>query len=376
MDEKSEVLIMKVGPFYFLHEKAGANMTKGAWGIAERYTDAKTEHFAVRENVGMFDFSSLGNIDLKGRDVKDTLQRICVNDMNKLVPGKAIYTTVVSPEGGTLDDTTVYMFDEDHYMIVTSTARRFRTLRYVIEHSAGKDVFATDITGGTGILCIQGPNSTPLLDKICKPCISDIEYFFFKRVEIAGCDVLVSRTGYTGSRGYELFVGAEDCWDVWNAILDAGKKFEIRLCGSQVSLGSLPLEKGYISRREMNDSTNPYELGLGWTVVPDKDTPCVAEEALKKIKAQGPANLLVGFIAPGNPADVVPGMSAFSGDEEIGKVTSAGFGWSVGKYIGMAYIRSAYAGIGLKMRLLPNKGAPVDVEIADKVFFDPEGRCL
>jgi aminomethyltransferase len=369
---------MKVGPFYFLHEKAGAQMTKGvwAWGLAEGYTDAKTEHFAVRENVGMFDFSSLGNIDLKGRDVKDTLQRVCVNDMNKLVPGKALYTTVVNADGGTLDDTTVYMFDEGHYMIVTSTARRFRTLQYVADCARGKEVFLTDITSGTGILCVQGPNAAPLLDKICRPAIGDIEYFFFRRVEIAGCSVLVSRTGYTGTRGYELFVGAEDCCDVWNAIVEAGEAFDMQLCGSRVALLSLPLEKGYISRREMNDSTNPYELGLGWTVVLDKDVPCVANEALKRIKAYGSANMLVGFVAQGNPEAVVPGTPAFSGGEEIGKVTSAGFGWYVDKFIGMAYIKSAYAILGRQMRLLPKTGAPVDVEIADKVFFDPEGRHL
>ncbi|MDR2089892.1 MAG: aminomethyltransferase family protein [Clostridiales Family XIII bacterium] len=367
---------MKAGPFYFLHEKAGARMTKGAWGLAEGYADAKTEHFAVRNNVGMFDFSSLGNIDLKGGGVKETLQRVCVNDMNKLVPGKALYTTIVNPDGGTLDDTTVYMFDERHYMIVTSTARRFRTLRYVADHAAGKEVFITDITSGTGILCVQGPNSTPLLDKICKPAIGDIEYFFFKKVEIAGCDVLVSRTGYTGSRGYELFVGAEDSCDVWDAIIDAGREFKMQLCGTQVSLMSLPLEKGYISRREMNDSTNPYELGLGWTVVPDKDTPCVANEALKKIKERGPANTLVGFVAPGRPEAVVPGTPVFSDGEEIGKVTSAGFGWSVGKFIGMAYIKSEHAVFGCRMRLLPEKGTSVEVEIADKVFFDPEGKHL
>jgi aminomethyltransferase len=367
---------MKVGPFYFLHEKAGARMTQGAWGIAERYTDPGTEHFAVRENVGMFDFSTLGNIDLKGKDVKDTLQRVCVNDMNKLVPGKALYTTIVNPEGGTLDDTTVYMFDECHYMIVTSTARRFRTLRYVAGYAAGKEVFITDVTSGTGILCVQGPKSVSLLDKICKPAIGDIEYFFFKRVEIAGCDVLISRTGYTGSRGYELFVGAEDCCDVWNAIIDAGEEFGIQLCGSQVSLMSLPLEKGYISRREMNDATNPYELGLGWTVVPDKEVPCVANEALKRIKAHGPANMLVGFVVPDSPVAVVPGTPVFSGGDEIGKVTSAGFGWYVGKFIGMAYIKSAYAVLGRQVRLLPERGDPVDAEIADKVFFDPKGIHL
>ncbi|MDR1571966.1 MAG: aminomethyltransferase family protein [Clostridiales Family XIII bacterium] len=366
---------MKTGPFYFLQAQAGGNMAEGAWGSAKGYTDARTEHFAVREKVGLIDFSSMGNLDIKGRDAKDALQRICVNDMDKLTVGKVLYTTVVNAEGGILDDTTVYMLADGHYMMVTSTAKRFATLKYLLDHARGKDVFVTDITGGTGIMCLQGPASVGLINSIADSPIDELKYFFFKKLKIAGNEVLVSRTGFTGSRGYELFVSGEDCFEVWKAVLGAGGEFGLQLCGSQVAAATLPLEKGYLSGRELTESSNPFELGLGWTVALDKAVPCVANDALKKIKERGPANRLVGFVMPDKAMTVANGTPVTSGGAEIGRVTSAAFGWYLDRFIGMAYIRSEYAALGGSITVA-SAGGPVDVEIVDKVFFDPERKQL
>jgi aminomethyltransferase len=349
-------------------------MTEGAWGSVKAYADARTEHLAVRERVGLIDFSSMGKLDVKGGGAKDALQRICVNDMNKLEPGKVLYSTVVNENGGILDDTTVYMLADGHYLMVTSTAKRLGTLRYLAAHARG-EAFITDVTGRVGVMCLQGPNSVGLVNKISDTDISGLRYFSFKRVKAAGADVLVSRTGFTGSRGYELFVNSEDSLTVWNAVLEAGAEFGLQLCGSQVSAATLPLEKGYLSGRELTESTNPFELGLAWTVALAKEVPCVANDALKKIKESGPANKLVGFALPGESMTVANGTPVTSGGDEIGKVTSAAFGWSVGKFIGMAYIKSEYAELGSKITVLSGEG-PVEVEVIEKTFFDPERKQL
>jgi aminomethyltransferase len=366
---------MKVGPFYFLLAQAGGVMEAGAWGTMKMRDDAKAEHLAVRESVGLIDFSSIGKIDIKGGDAKYVLQKVCVNDINKLTPGKVLYTTIVNAAGEILDDTTVYMFADNHYMVVTRTANRFNTQNYLAGYVSGREAFITDVTGGMGVLCLQGPNSYPLIDDISDVPIGDIMYYRFKKVKIAGFDVLVSRTGYTGSRGYELYISAEDCYEVWQAISGIGEKYGLRLCGSQVSLFSLPLEKGYLTGRELDGRPNPFEVGLGWTVAIDKDIPCVANDAFKRIKESGPENKLIGFVMPEKSLTVANGTPVNSGGKEIGRVTTAGFGWYVDEFIGMAYIKSEYAAIGNKITVWSGE-TPVAVEVTDKIFFDPERKRL
>jgi aminomethyltransferase len=260
---------------------------------------------------------------------------------------------------------------------VAATAKRYSTYQYLLEQAKGREVYVTDITGGTGILCLQGPNSVPLLNKISDVPIDDVKYFGFKRIKIAGADIIASRTGFTGSLGFELYVNSEDAYTVWNAVMEAGGEFGLQLCGSQVASASLPLEKGYLSGRELTVDRNPYELGLGWTVALDKEVPSVANAALKKIKETGPANKLVGFILPDKTQTVAVGtpVTAGAGGAEIGKVTSASFGWYLDEFIGLAYIQAAYAGIGETITVLAGK-TPVDVEIVDKVFYDPERKFL
>jgi aminomethyltransferase len=366
---------MKVSPFYFLHIQAGAKMAERAWSLAIGYADAKTEHLAVREKVGLLDFSSMGKIDIKGPDAKTALQTVCVNDMNKLEPGKVIYTSVVDPRGVMLDDTTVYMLGDRHYMLIARTALRFSTFRYIESHARAMDAYLTDVTGAFGVLCLQGPNSLPLINEISDVPVDDLARFRFKKTMIADCEVLVSRTGFTGSRGYELFISSEDCLAVWRAVHAAGGAFDLQPCGFQVGTNTLPLEKGFLSGKELAESPNPFEVGLGWTVVTDKDVPCVANEALKAIRKTGPVNKLVGFALPDGAPPVASNAPVICDGKKIGKVTSAAYGWYVDKFIGLAYIKSEYASLGNKIVLLAGE-TPVEVEVIDKVFFDPERKRL
>lgn len=344
------------------------------WCAAESYvgSDAKTEHFAVREKVGLIDFSSMGKIDVKGKDAKTAIQMICGNDINKLDVGKSIYTAVLNEEGGLLDDIIVFMLSENHYMMVVSTIRH-RTYDFITEISENLDVYLTDITGAYGVICLQGPNSVPLLNKICNESIDDIKYFAFKAVNINGREVLLSRTGCTGSRGYELFIYSEDCNDIWDIVTEVGEEFGLKLCGTQVSCLTLPLEKGYLL--QFDETKNPYEVGIGWSVVLDKDVPCVANDALKKILAEGVVNLEVGFIMPDKSLTVEEGSPVTVDSVSIGYVTSAGMGWYIDKYIGTAYIKAEYASEGSKITVMSGD-IPVEVDIVDRTFFDPEKRFL
>ena len=365
---------MKTTPFYNLELQAGAKMAEGAWATVFSYTDPKTEHMSVRENVGLIDFSTMGNIDIKGKDCIPVMQKLIVNDMNKLVPGMAIYTTIVDKQGGIIDDLTIYQFGTNHYMIVTSTSNRFKVHNILKDLSTSYDLYVTDITSGVGIMCLQGPKSVDLINEISDTKIDDIKYFHFKCVHIGDAQVLVSRTGFTGSRGYELYIGAEDCNSVWTDVMNVGDKYGLQLCGGQVGANTLPLEKGYLTR-ELSEGVNPYEVGLGWTVKLDKDIKCVAYDALSEIKKKGPSKKLIGFIMPDITMTVQNGSPVYSDGKKIGVVTSAGIGYTLNKFIGMASIEAEYADLGTQIQVV-SENKPVNVVVCDKVFWDPERKYL
>jgi aminomethyltransferase len=274
-----------------------------------------------------------------------------------------------------LDDATVYMFGDRHYMLIARTALRFSTFAYIEGCARGMGAYLTDVTGAFGVLCLQGPNALPLINAISDAPVDDLARFRFKTAMIADCKVLVSRTGFTGSRGYELFISSEDCFEVWKAVRAAGGAFGLQLCGFRVGTNTLPLEKGFLSGKELAESPNPFEVGLGWTVVTDKDVPCVANEALKEIKKNGPAKKLVGFTLPDGAAPAAANTPVLRGGEEIGKVTSAAYGWYVDTFIGLAYIKAEYASLGSRITVFAGE-TPVEVEVVDKVFFDPEGKHI
>lgn len=362
---------MKRSPFYEFHLKAGAKMSQGAWASPLEYVGAKQEHEAVRQRAGITDFSSMGQIDIKGKDAFALVQNLVVNDVKRLSPGKVMYSTMCNPEGGIVDDTTVYCFASDHYWIVTSTANRFKDLAWIKEHAKDMNVGITDISSGIGLLCLQGPLSRTLLQSVTDIDLQKLKYFEFAEGKINDVPVMVSRTGFTGELGYELYVNADDAHELWEAILKAGKPYDALLCGLGTAGSTLPLEKGYLSGREYNETINPFEIGLGWSVRLNKGN-FIGRDALQKIKEKGISKKLVGFELEDSSKVAKNGNNILVGGEVVGKVTSAAFGFTVGKSIGMGFVKVDYSEVGTEIEIDLGE-AIVKGKLVVKPFYDPEG---
>lgn len=364
---------MKKSPFYFLSEKVGATMGTGAWSSPQKYTNPVEEHNAVRNTVGITDFSTMGKFDIKGPDAKMFVQKMVVNDVNKLDPGKVMYSCMTNDEGGIFDDTTVYCFDEEHYWIVGSTAGRGKDAVRFAQYSKDMCVYVTDVTSTYGLLTVQGPKSRDLLNSISTPSLEDVGYFRFKEVKIAGCPVLASRTGFTGELGFELYILSEDCPDVWDAVSEAGKAFDAKYCGLLAASGTLRLEKGYLGGKDYGEHTNPYEVGLGWTVCLDTDF--VGCEALRKLKETGSKSKLVGFQIADKSKIAKSGAEMLINGEVIGKVTSAALSVTYDVSFGMAFINADCAKVNTKVQIR-FEDELVDAILTDKTLHDPEGKRL
>lgn len=362
---------MKMTPFYELHVRAGAKMSQGAWALPLEYVGIKQEHEAVRQRVGITDFSSMGQIDIKGKDAFNLVQKLVVNDVNRLVPGKAMYSTMCNPNGGIVDDTTVYCFAQNHYWIVTSTANRFVDIVWIEEHAKDMDVCVTDVSSGIGLLCVQGPLSRDMLQKITDVDLQGLKYFEFAKGKVGETSVIVSRTGFTGELGYELYVNADDAYELWNTVMEAGKPYGAMLCGLGAAGSSIPLEKGYLSGREYNENINPFEAGLGWTVRLNKGD-FIGRDALMAIKEKGVSKKLIGFELEDSSKVAKNGNSILVGGKAVGKVTSGGYGFTLEKSIGLGYVETDYTAVGTEIEV-DLGDSKVKGKIVVKPFYDPEG---
>ncbi len=364
---------MKKSPFYFLHVAEGATMGTGAWSTPQKYTDPVEEHNAVRNNVGITDFTTMGKFDVKGKEAKEFVQKMIVNDVNKLSPGDVLYSTMVNEDGGIYDDTTVYCFNEEHYWIVGSTAGRDKDNLRFKEYSKDMEAYVTDVTSAYGLLSIQGPKSRDLINSICSPSLDDVKYFQFKEVEIAGCPILASRTGFTGELGFELYIQAEDCPHVWEEVAKSGKEFDAKYCGLTTAGGTLRLEKGYIGGKDYGEHTNPYEVGLGWSVALDTDF--IGRDALAEVKKNGPEKKLTGFKIEDKNLIASSGAEVLVDDKIIGRVTSAALSVTYDISFGMVLIDAKYAVEGERVKIRFDNQL-VDTTIINKTIHDPKGERL
>lgn len=365
---------MKKSPFYYLNLNQGAVMSGGKpWHTPAKFTDVLEEYQAVRTACGVTDWSTMCKFDIKGPDAKAFLQKMIVNDISRLAPGKGLYSCMCNEEGGMYDDTTVYQYGENHYLLVGSTAGRAKDVKRFAEYSKGMQVYITDVTGGYGLLSVQGPNTRHLLNSISSESVDDVAYFDFKMIQIAGHDVMASRTGFTGELGFELFIAAEDCPCVYEAILEAGKSWGLKLVGLLAASGMLRLEKGYLSGKEYNESINPYEAGVGWSV--KLDTDFIGRDALAEIKKNGPARKLMGFVMDDKEKTASGGEEVSAGGKVVGKVTAATYSPILGKSIGLAYIDAACALEGTAVTI-SLEGAAESAQLCAKTMYDPEGARL
>lgn len=342
---------MKRTPFYEIHKQLGAKLVEfSGFEMPMQYTSIIEEHRTVRKSVGVFDVSHMGEFEVLGKDALAFLQKMTLNDVSKLTEGRAQYSAMCYDDGGLVDDLLVFHLG-DHYMLVVNAANIEKDFQWLGEHRFG-DVQLKNVSDEVALLAVQGPNSLKTLQKLTDRSLSEIKYYYFVTGKLADVDMIVSRTGYTGELGFEIFFNAEKltCERVWNAVLDAGKEFGVRPAGLGAR-DTLRLEMGYcLYGKDIDQATNPLEAGLGWVTKLNKRD-FIGKSALLKVQQEGLKRKLVGFTVD---EKTFPrhGYEIYLNGTKVGFVTSGTFSPSLEKGIGMGYVDIQYAEPGSGINVL------------------------
>ena len=338
---------MKNTPFTEKHLALGAKMAEFAgYNMPISYTGINDEHAVVRNNAGVFDVSHMGEFILKGENALDLIQRVTTNDASKLTAGKAQYSCLPNNEGGIVDDLLVYCLEENNsYMLVVNAGNIDKDWNWIRQFNT-QDVEMHNISDKTGLLAIQGPNATKILQPLTDMDIMNLKYYTFAKGSFAGVDnVLVSATGYTGAGGVEIYFEDKDdnAIKIWDAIFAAGAAQGIKPIGLGAR-DTLRLEMGYcLYGNDIDDTTSPLEAGLGWITKFTKDF--TNRAFLEKQKTAGVTRKLVGFeMLEKGIARHDHDIKDFEGNI-LGKVTSGTQSPSLGKAIGMGYVSNRFAAI-------------------------------
>ncbi|MCR3956923.1 MAG: glycine cleavage system aminomethyltransferase GcvT [Gudongella sp.] len=347
----------KKTPLYDEHVKLGGNVVDYAgWFLPVQYEGLVPEHEAVRNAVGLFDVSHMGEITIKGKDALAYVNYLMTNDISTIVDNQVIYTFMCHPTGGVVDDLLVYRYDGEFFYLVVNAANIEKDHKWILDNKGDFDVEIENISDSVGEVAIQGPMAEKVLQKLTDYDLSQIKFFHLKRdVEIAGVNCMVSRTGYTGEDGFEVYSDNEGIVKVWNAILEAGQDEGIKPTG----LGcrdtlrfeaSLPLYG-----HEMDDEITPLEAGFKYFVKLDKESDFIGKDALNKMWSEGLERKLAGIelIDRGIARE---GYEIYKDGEKIGHITTGYKSPTLDKVIGNALIRTEFTELGTE----------VDVKIRNK----------
>jgi aminomethyltransferase len=350
---------MKNTPFTQKHLELGAKMAPFAgYNMPISYTGINEEHNCVRNNAGVFDVSHMGEFILKGPHALDLIQRVTSNDASKLTDGKAQYSCLPNHEGGIVDDLLVYCLETNKsYMLVVNASNIEKDWNWISSFNTN-GVEMHNISDRTGLLAVQGPNATALMQQLTDMDITSLKYYTFARGVFAGVEnVIVSYTGYTGAGGVEIYFEDKDdnATKIWDAIFGVGTPQGLKPIGL-AARDTLRLEKSFcLYGNDIDDTTSPLEAGLGWITKFTKDF--TARPILEKQKAEGLTRRLVGIemVDKGIPRHGYKVQN--EAGEEIGVVTSGTQSPTLGKAIGMAYVTTAHAAEGTEVNvMIRNKG--------------------
>tara|TARA_R110000868_G_scaffold408293_5_gene691044 strand:- start:82325 stop:83425 length:1101 start_codon:yes stop_codon:yes gene_type:complete len=355
--------MIKKTPFHAIHQEAGGKLVEFAgFDMPVQYKGIKIEHTAVREAVGVFDVSHMGEFFVSGTEALELIQKVTVNDVSKLTAGKAQYSCMCYEDGGIVDDLIVYkLFDENQFILVVNASNIEKDLAWINENNTF-DAQVLDNSPNTALLAVQGPKSVETLQKITDLDLNSIGFYSFKMGSLAGMEeVVFSATGYTGEKGFELYFdkNSVDPKAVWDAIFKAGEEFGIEPCGLGAR-DTLRLEMGYaLYGNDITNKTHPLEARLGWITKFDKGD-FIGKYALLKKKEEGIGRQLVGFELDDERSIPRHGYEIMNehGDT-IGEVTSGTMSITLGKGIGMGYVEKAYATEGSTIQIAIRKRTAV-----------------
>jgi aminomethyltransferase len=319
---------------YERHTALGAQMVEfGGWMMPLQYTSMRDEHSAVRERVGVFDVSHMGEFLMRGPGAEAALSRMVSNRVDDLAVGQARYTCICNERGGIVDDALVYR-DDDGFMIVVNAGTREKDLAHFRANSGGVDV--EDISLETGLLAVQGPKAVELVRSLADIDVDAIPYYHCAHGHVAGVPARISRTGYTGEDGFELFVFEDMVGTVWDAVMQAGAAHDIRPAGLGAR-DTLRLEAAMrLYGQDITDDTNPLEAGLGWVVKLDKGD-FIGRDALLRVKEAGLQRTYIG-LELGGRAIARHGYRVLDGGRDVGEVTSGTFSFTLGRAVAAGYV--------------------------------------
>lgn len=347
---------MKTTALTQTHIDLGAKMVPFAgYNMPVQYEGVNVEHQTVREHLGVFDVSHMGEFLIEGPNALDLIQKTCSNDASKLTIGKAQYSCIPNDKGGIVDDLIIYRLDEERYMLVVNASNIEKDWDWL---NSKNDVGAKmqNVSDQYSLLAIQGPKAIEAMQSLSSYDLSQIKFYNFIIGDFAGIDdIIISATGYTGSGGFEIYCKNEDVEHIWEQVLEAGKPFGIKPIGL-AARDTLRLEMGYcLYGNDIDETTSPFEAGLGWITKFTKTF--TNSEALQIEKQQGPKRKLIAFELdergiPRHGYDIVDAQG-----NNIGTVTSGTMSPSLGKGIGLGYVPTQFSEIGTKIFIQVRKKA-------------------
>lgn len=355
---------------YDLHLKLGAKMVEFAgFYMPIQYTGIMNEHKRVRTTVGLFDVSHMGEFYVKGDKALEFLQKLTINDVSALEVNQVQYSAMCYPDGGIVDDLLVYRLP-DQYMMVVNASNIAKDFAWAQQHLL-PGVELTNRSDELSLLALQGPKAEAVLQKLTDIDLSAIPYYWLCQGNAAGVNMMISRTGYTGEPGFELCIDNAHAAAVWNALMDAGKEFDIEPIGLGAR-DTLRLEMKYcLYGNDIDQTTNPIEAGLAWITKVDKGD-FIGREAIVKSREEGVSRRLVAFKVTGK-AFPRHGYPIFVQGEQVGQVTSGTFSPMLECGIGMGYVKTEYSKIGSEIEIEIRKQR-VKAEIVKPPIYKKEEK--
>ncbi|MBO0856904.1 MAG: glycine cleavage system aminomethyltransferase GcvT [Chloracidobacterium sp.] len=350
------------------HRKLGGRMIDfGGWDMPVQYPAGTIEeHMAVRLGVGLFDVSHMGEIEIRGPQALEFIQRLTTNDGGKLEDGQAQYSALTYPEGTFVDDILVHRFAQDHFFICVNASNADKDFEWIRGHAGAFNAEATNVSAGYTQLAIQGPKALETLQGLTEVSLAEIKYYWFACGEVCGVPAIIARTGYTGEDGFEIYFDPNESDRIWNKILESGESRGILPCGL-AARNTLRLEaKMALYGNDIDSATTVLEADLGW-ICKFKKGDFIGRDSLLRQKEAGLTRKLVGFemTDKGIARDHYP---IFIDDREAGLVTSGSFAPFLKKNIGLAYLPIEHTGVGTAFEV-DVRGRRLKAQVVQTPFY-------
>ena len=337
---------LKTTPLLDLHKELGAKLVPFAgWNMPIQFAGVLSEHTCVRERVGLFDVSHMGEIEVKGKDAKKFLQFLLSNNVEKMFDGSILYSLMCYETGGVVDDLLAYRFSENHYFLCVNASNSDKDYDWIARHASSFNVNIKNTSSETSQLALQGPDAKNVLQSLCDISLDDLSYYNFRKGMVNNVESLISRTGYTGEDGFELYLSPEKVSEVFRSLMEQGRSYGIQPIGLGAR-DTLRIEMGYpLYGNEIDNNPTPLDAGLGWVIKFDKGE-FLGRGSLLKQKEQGSLRRkLVGLklLTRGVPR---AHYQVFKNGESVGEVTSGTFSPTLNTGVGLCYVSSEYSDIG------------------------------